>query len=156
MSDRTPLTGEPLALDLVNTRTAADDLLATPDDLLAWWALEADRLPEVPEGITATDLAAVLAVRDAAARALDGVRGGARPREADLRALNAAQRAAPAVRELEWDGSAVAGTWRRAGSPGEWLAAQLAESAAELLTDPAVTKVRQCEADDCVLLFLPA
>ena len=31
-----------------------------------------------------------------------------------------------------------------------------AEAAAGLLADPSVTKIRQCEADDCVLLFLPA
>lgn len=34
-------------------------------------------------------------------------------------------------------------------------AARLAESAADLLTDPAVTTVPECEADDCVMLFLP-
>ncbi|MER5184162.1 CGNR zinc finger domain-containing protein [Streptomyces sp. NPDC002896] len=33
---------------------------------------------------------------------------------------------------------------------------QLAEAAAELLADPAVTKIRECEAEDCVMLFLAA
>ncbi|GAA4304306.1 hypothetical protein GCM10023178_11450 [Actinomadura luteofluorescens] len=46
MSDPTPLTGEPPALDLVNTRPAGADLLSTPDDLRAWLRLEADRSDE--------------------------------------------------------------------------------------------------------------
>ncbi|MEV5588367.1 ABATE domain-containing protein, partial [Nonomuraea pusilla] len=49
MSDVVPLTGEPLALDLVNTRPSVGDLLATADRLRAWLALEADRFPEARE-----------------------------------------------------------------------------------------------------------
>ncbi|MFJ3307652.1 CGNR zinc finger domain-containing protein [Streptomyces sp. NPDC086549] len=156
MSELVPLTGEPLALDLVNTRPTADDLLATPGDLRAWWALQAERLPEeVPQGeATAADLAAVRAVREHTARALDRVRRGDEPLATDLEALNQAQRAAPAINELAWNGSAVAATRRRDGSPGRRLAACLAEAAAELLADPAVTRIRECEAEDCVMLFL--
>jgi predicted RNA-binding Zn ribbon-like protein len=156
MSDPAPLTGEPLALDLVNTRPSTGDQLATPRDLLTWWSLEADRLAEeVPQEVTGAELAAVHAVREHTARALDDVRRGERPTAADLEALNEAQRAAPAISELTWDGSAVAVTRRREGPPGLRLAARLAEAAAELLADPAVAKIRKCEADDCVLLFLP-
>nr|WP_176220355.1 hypothetical protein [Nocardia donostiensis] len=36
-----PLTGEPLALDLVNTDPSLGDLLLTSDDLRAWCALQA-------------------------------------------------------------------------------------------------------------------
>ncbi|WP_409471874.1 CGNR zinc finger domain-containing protein [Streptomyces sp. HC307] len=157
MSEAVPLTGEPLALDLVNTRPTAGDLLATPGDLRSWWGLQADRLPdEAPQEVTAADLAAVHAVREHTARALDHVRRGDEPLAADLEALNQAQRAAPAINELAWNGSAVAATRRRDGSPGRRLAAHLAEAAAELLVDPAVTKIRECEADDCVMLFLAA
>jgi predicted RNA-binding Zn ribbon-like protein len=157
MSQVVPLTGEPLALDLVNTHPTAGDLLASPDDLRAWWTLEADRLPEeVPQEVTAADLGAVRAVREHTARALDHVRRGDEPLAADLEALNQAQRAAPAINELVWNGSAVAAMRRRDGSPGLRLAACLAEAAAELLADPAVTKIRECEADDCTMLFLAA
>ncbi|KAB1147170.1 CGNR zinc finger domain-containing protein [Streptomyces luteolifulvus] len=155
MSDLVPLTGEPLALDLVNTRPTAGDLLASPGDLRSWWVLQADRLPEeVPQQVTAADLAAVRAVREHTARALDRARRGEEPAAADLEALNQAQRAAPAISEVAWNGSAVAATRRRDGSPGRRLAACLAEAAAELLADPAVTKIRECEAEDCVMLFL--
>ncbi|MET9964382.1 ABATE domain-containing protein [Streptomyces sp. NPDC006356] len=156
MSDTVPLTGEPLALDLVNTRPSTGDQLATPRDLLAWWALEADRLSaEVPREVGAEDLAAVLAVREHVARVLAHVRRGERPPAAGLSALNQAQRAAPAISELVWDGSGTAVTRRREGAPGVRLAAELAEAAAGLLADPAVGRIRKCAADDCVLLFLP-
>ncbi len=155
MNDRMPLTGEPLALDLVNTRTAVGDLLVTPEDLLAWWRLEAGRLPQVQDGVTAVDVAAVRAVREHAARALEHVRRGEEPLAVDLEALNQAQRAAPAIRELTWDGTAVVANCRRDASAGRCLAARLAEAAAELLADPAVARIRECEADDCVMLFVP-
>ncbi|WP_328427046.1 CGNR zinc finger domain-containing protein [Streptomyces sp. NBC_00443] len=44
---------------------------------------------------------------------------------------------------------------RREGAPGLRLASCLAEAAAELLADPAVAGIRKCEADDCVMVFLP-
>lgn len=156
MSELVPLTGEPLALDLVNTRPAVGDLLATPGDLRSWWVLEADRLPEaVPHEVTAVDLAAVRAVREHTVRALAEVRRGAEPSVSDLEALGEAQRAAPAIDEPSWNGSVVTVTRRREGSPGRQLAASLAEAAVELLAHPEVTRIRECEADDCVMLFLP-
>lgn len=158
-----PLTGEPLVLDLINTRpqTASGtvDLLSTPACLRAWLDVEADRLTTSVGGaaVTAADVAAVRAVREQAATAVDRARQGKRPPAATLRALEAAQRAAPAYRELGWDGTAVTSTPRRTGSLGVRVAAALAEAAIDLLADTAaVTAVRVCEAQDCVLLFLPA
>lgn len=155
MSDRTPLTGEPLALDLVNTETTAGSFLATPEDLRVWWTLQAHRLTEeVPEKVTAADLSAVHAVRAHTARALRHLMRGDEPLTADVEALNRAQRAAPAISELRWSGQGGAVSRRREGSAGRRLAACLAEAAAELLADLAVGRIRQCEADDCVVLFL--
>ena len=159
MSDLTPLIGEPLALDLVNTRPATGDLLADLDDLRTWLTLQADRIRQARElatELTVADLAAVHAVRDHTARALERVRHGTPPAEADLEAINDAQRAAPAISELAWNGTTTIATCRRTGPPGTRPAAWLAEAAAELLSDPKVTKIRPCEAEDCVLLFLPA
>ncbi|RFU39502.1 hypothetical protein DZF91_22040 [Actinomadura logoneensis] len=155
MSDAVPLTGEPLALDLVNTLAAVGDLLSTPDDLRRWCELQAVRLPEAP-ATDADALAAVRTVREHTARALERVRHGERPDDEDVRALNDAQRAAPAINELVWDGSGLIAERRRSGPSGDRLAAHLAEAAVELLADPAVSRVRQCEAGDCVMLFLPA
>lgn len=160
VSDRIPLTGEPLALDLVNTRPAVGDLLATPADLRGWLGLEAERFGEAAEVACAElddgDLAAVRDVRDHAARTLDRIRHGESPAADDLDALNRAQRVAPAVLELGPGTAGLVATRRRTGTAGERLAAWLAEACAEFLAGPAVGDVRQCAADDCVMLFLPA
>lgn len=162
MVDREPLTGEALPLDLVNTRPAgADgrvDLLATPRQLSNWLALEADHLrEEVRETAPAQgDLVPIHAVRahtEAAVRALiDGIE----PPQSALRGLTEAQRAAPPVRELGWNGTAVTAAFRRTGPLGTRLAALLAEAAAELLSDSGIGRLKECEADDCVMLFLPS
>lgn len=78
------------------------------------------------------------------------------PPAAALRGLEAAQSAAPAIRRLRWDGGGFTGTIHRNGPVSARLAAELAEAAVDLLTDPAVGRVRRCAAEDCVLLFLPA
>ncbi|QES48622.1 hypothetical protein DEJ50_13105 [Streptomyces venezuelae] len=152
-----PLTGEPLALDLVNTRPAATgDLIADPAGLTAWLGAQEGRLTPVA-AVGAAEVAAVHAVREAAEAALRPAAAGGRPPAAALRALNAAMAAAPAHPELEWTGAGgLTAARHRQASPAARLAAELAEAVAELLTDPRITSVRACEAEDCVLLFLPA
>ncbi|MFI8101888.1 CGNR zinc finger domain-containing protein [Streptomyces sp. NPDC086023] len=153
-----PLTGEPLALDLVNTRVldGTVDLIATPEALTAWLGTQSGRLGERPDAGPA-ELAAVHAVRDTAARLIGAARAGTPAPPEDLAALNATLAAAPAHRHLgrDADGRCTGGT-RRSGTPAQRLAAELAEAVAELLLDPRFEKVRQCEGHDCVLLFLPA
>ncbi|PRX49351.1 putative RNA-binding Zn ribbon-like protein [Prauserella shujinwangii] len=153
-----PLTGEPLALDLVNTRPLTPDgpidLLADVAGLRQWLALEAERLPGMRAG--AAELAAAREVREHAAAALAAARHGRRPPATALRGLNGALRTAPAHGELEWNGGTVTVTARRTGPRADRLRALLAEAVADLLTDPAVTTVRECAAGDCAMLFLPA
>lgn len=162
MDASAPPTGEPLPLDLVNTRplsgTGRADLLGTPDRLADWLARQRGRLGAEADGPAPTeaDLAPVHAVRDHTEAALRALLDGRRPPESALRSLADAQRAAPAVRVPVWDGTAVTAPPRRTGPLGTRLAALLAEAAAALLADPAVARVKECEADDCVLLFLPA
>ncbi|HSA48588.1 MAG TPA: ABATE domain-containing protein [Yinghuangia sp.] len=160
MSDLIPLTGEPLALDLVNTHPTAGDLLATPADLRAWLRLEAERFDEAREPAAGDlgpgDLAAVHDVRAHISRALGRLLRGDQPAADDVEALNQAQRAAPAILELVRNGGAVTATRHRTGTPGARLAAWLAEAGAEFLAGPSVAEVRQCAADDCVMLFLPS
>ncbi|MEV7613996.1 CGNR zinc finger domain-containing protein [Streptomyces sp. NPDC089799] len=151
-----PLIGEPLALDLLNTRpAAAGDLIAGPAGLAAWLHGQGGRLTPVAE-VGAAELAAVHAVREAADGALSAAVRGERPPARALEALNAAMAAAPAHRELVREEGGLRSERVRAGAPAERLAAELAEAVADLLTDPRVTSVRACEAEDCVLLFLPA
>ncbi|MFG2087386.1 MULTISPECIES: CGNR zinc finger domain-containing protein [unclassified Spirillospora] len=157
MNQLVPLTGEPPALDLVNTRPAGADLISTPDGLAAWLALQGDRVPQPEPGtLTVDDLAPVHAVRDHAAAAIDHARKGERPPTASLEGLADAQRRAPAIKRPAWDGTAVTATADRTGPYGVCLAAHLAEAAVALLTDPAIGRIRSCEAADCTMLFLPA
>lgn len=165
MDERGPLTGEPLPLDLVNTRPAGPDghrtdLIDTPENLAAWLALEADRLPAEARGPalapTSADLAALHGVRADTEAVVRALMEGATPPRAALNGLNAAQRGAPPVRELRWDGDALTAAACRTGPAGAVLAAVFAEAAADLLTGPKATGIRRCEARDCVMLFLPA
>lgn len=151
-----PLTGEPLALDLLNTDTALGDVVADPAGLAAWLAAQEGRLAPVGE-VGRAEVAAVRGVREAARAAIDAVRGGERPPARALGVLNGALAAAPVHRELGWNEAAgTTATARRAGTPAERLAAELAEAVADLLTDSRVGSVRVCEGEGCVLLFLPA
>lgn len=147
-----PLVGELLALDLIN----AGDRLGGAEGLAAWLAEEGGRLEPVVVGEAEVD--AVRVVREAAAPLLEAARLGERPPPEALRALNGVLAAAPAHREVAWtaEGGLTAAPRRAAADPARRLAAELAEAVAELLTDPRVTEVRQCEGEGCVLLFLPA
>ncbi|QIS12259.1 CGNR zinc finger domain-containing protein [Nocardia arthritidis] len=155
MIDAEPLIGEPLALDLVNTRSAVGDLLETPAQLAHWLRLQTERIPGATGRPTRDDLAMVRAVREHTTTALEALLHARRPPAAALRALDEARSAAPATPHLEWNGRSVVSVVRRNGSPGARLAAVLADAAADLLTDPRITELRRCAADDCVLLFLP-
>ncbi|MFE2477163.1 ABATE domain-containing protein [Streptomyces sp. NPDC059389] len=152
-----PLTGEPLALDLLNTRpTGAGDLIAGPEGLSAWLAAQEGRLG--PAGKAGPEeVAAVHAVREAAGAALAAARRGERPPAGALRTLNEASAGAPTHRELTWTPeTGLTAAAHRTGTPARRLAAELADAVAGLLTDPRVRDVRECEGADCVLLFLPA
>ena len=158
--DEFPVVGEPLALDLINTRVRTaegeTDLLATPAALRAWLGIQAERLPQPDAPISAAELALVHAIREDIATAIRHAQQARHPPARALRALTDAQRVAPAYRELAWDGAVVASATRRDGDYGARLVAELAEAAAELLTSPAIAAVRQCDGPGCVLLFLPA
>jgi predicted RNA-binding Zn ribbon-like protein len=151
------LTGEPLALDLVNTVAGPPgnevDLLGTPAALRAWLTAQQARLGSADGEI---DLEAVHALRAHIAAAIHAACAGQPPPPTALRAITAALRNAPAHQELGWDGETVTTTPRRTGNPTTILLAQLAAAAAELLASPAIRQVRRCEGRNCRMLFLPA
>ncbi|KRB72474.1 hypothetical protein ASE03_23485 [Kitasatospora sp. Root187] len=151
------LTGEPLALDLLNTRPADGDLLAEVTGLRAWLRLQAGRgLVDDPAEAGAAELAAARGVRALAAEAVGRARAGEPVPAAVLAGLNAALGAAPVVGELVLDGAELTYRQRRAGRTADRLAAELAAAVAELIADPVeLAALRECAAEDCVLLFRP-
>jgi hypothetical protein len=97
------LTGEPLALDLINTRpqTAGErvDLLSTSAGPHAWLVIQANALPSrlgtrYRRKPTTPSSTTYVSTRQPA---VDRARQGQRPPAVSLRALEAAQRAAPAL-----------------------------------------------------------
>lgn len=155
--------GEPLALDLVNTRARLPkqefDFLSDLASLRHWLDCERERLATLPPSLLTSpaeaDLAAVRELRDHTAAAIARRRWGEAPAAKDLRALNEAMSAAPERRELVRGTEGLELRQTRQGPRGTRIAAVLAQSVAELLTDERVETVRNCEADFCVLLFLP-
>ncbi|TWH20892.1 putative RNA-binding Zn ribbon-like protein [Prauserella rugosa] len=161
MAELGPLVGEPLALDLVNTRARLPgqdlDFLSDLAGLRRWLDCERDRLPTLPPSLidapTKKDLAAVRELRDHASALIARAREGRRPAGADLAALNEAMRAAPVRHELSADRTLRS---VRDGGPGTRIVAELAEAVAGMVADPAVTRIRNCAADFCILIFLPS
>ncbi|MGW1681322.1 CGNR zinc finger domain-containing protein [Saccharopolyspora sp. NPDC002376] len=162
MKTRLPLIGEPLAVDLVNTRTITPDgpvdFMGTPAELWEWLTRQADRMTTPTQSertsLSEADLTAVHEVREHTTRALSQIRLGKRPPADTLRGLNDAQRAAPGIRKLSWRSGSLVGTVERPGNLGVRVAAGLAEAAAELLTDPIIEALRECEEQNCVMLFI--
>ncbi|MFI6505989.1 CGNR zinc finger domain-containing protein [Streptosporangium sp. NPDC050855] len=143
------LVGEPLALDLLNTRWRDGDLLEEDASFRDWLAAQQGRLTP-PEA--EVDLDAVRRLRQAVQECVEHVRAGGPPPAPALRVLNEALRHAPAHRELDWPDVLV----RRGGDPTARLLAELAESAVDLLAGPDIGRVRGCAGPGCRLLFLPA
>ncbi|NUP61350.1 MAG: hypothetical protein HOW71_04135 [Nonomuraea sp.] len=205
------LTGEPLALDLINTRGHDFDALDTPEGFREWLNHQTDRLdgvrptpgdplapplaPDDPvalrlapgevgavrlvpgdsEGVglasggrgavrlasdgpvlAVGDLEAVRALRGAVEAAVDAVRRADPPPPEAVEAINAAMRAAPSYGYVDVAGSVVTKGARRHGDALARLLAQLAEAAADLLADPAASRIRTCEGPRCRMIFLPA
>ncbi|WP_375000818.1 CGNR zinc finger domain-containing protein [Aeromicrobium sp. CTD01-1L150] len=160
MSDFVPLTGEPLALDFINTKLLLPsvgwvDGLSSLAGLRLWVGQEQERLDTQDAKLKESDLAAVRDLRDDVTSAVERARHGRNPTQASVRRINVALRTAPPVRQLAWSQTALTEEPARPSHAGSRLITQLAESAADLLTDPKVTSIRECAMEDCVFLFWP-
>jgi predicted RNA-binding Zn ribbon-like protein len=160
------LTGEPLAVDLVNTvvGTAHGDLdlfdgtdgTEATEALAEWLAIEQDRLTaQDPDAFARIDVAAIRGLRATVSEALADVRAGRRPARSAMATLIDAQRAAPGYVDLHWDGATATPVRRRDGSPTAVLLADLATATVDFLGDPGVTILRDCDGPNCRMVFLP-
>ncbi|MGY1453766.1 CGNR zinc finger domain-containing protein [Streptomyces sp. SS8] len=143
--DPRPLLGEPLSLDLLNTRWVDNgtrhDLLEDPGGLGVW--LAGHGLLE-RTGATPAALAATLAAREAL-QAVVTDPGDARAREA----LNAVLARGRVLRSLGPEGPAE----RAETDDPAWLAAWLAADDYLRLVGTAPDRIRACANDECVLHF---
>jgi predicted RNA-binding Zn ribbon-like protein len=153
-----PLLGEPLSLDLVNTRVRKDgvqvDLLDTPSALTAWLAAEAGRQPWTGAAATAMDLRAVRTMRDAIVELLAAMRAGVTPRRGALRTVNAALSNSAATMRLVWTPAGPRVKAQAVTLGRDALLHALAVDAAGLLTSPQAKLIRKCAHSECVLQFL--
>lgn len=152
-----PLIGEPIALDLVNTRVRQAgtdvDLLHAPSALGAWLSVEAGRLPWSGTA-SAADLDAVRALRGAIAALLAARRTSATPPPRALQIVNGALAGPGGTSRLAWtaDGPreiALSARARRAG-----LLRALAMDAVRIVAGPDAELLRTCAHPECVLQFV--
>jgi predicted RNA-binding Zn ribbon-like protein len=154
------LTGEPLALDLLNTRAKTTDgevdALDSRELFDRWLAAERPRMTSAYEGMGDSSRARVRAFREHVRAAVEVARRSAAPDDAAIEAINDAARAAPVCTILVPSETGVVAVKHRGGGELDRLLAELAESAVELIASPDVRKVRECEGPQCRMLFLPA
>jgi predicted RNA-binding Zn ribbon-like protein len=145
-----------VALDLVDTKLLAVDppvdLIATPEQLAAWWELQQVRLPEgpVPDGT------AVRRLRTAVRDVLDSHLEGRQVLPTSLEDLNTAAAGAPQSLRLTAtdDGLRVEKRWHSEYGGNAGLA-MIARETIELLTDESrLSTLRRCANPNCSMLFL--
>lgn len=151
------LLGEPIALDLVNTRIRRDgedvDTLATCAALTAW--LRAERARVAWAGaVTGADLVAVRGLRDAIDSLLRARRAGTQPAQSAIARINRALASNATASRLRWTASGPALAPPPACARRHALLHALASSAVELLTRAPTDRVRECAHPDCRLQFL--
>lgn len=151
------LLGEPLALDLINTRAHRDgaevDLLARRRDLAAWLRAERGRVAWMGAA-GAADLAALRALRGAIGALARARQRNAIPPAAAVRALNRALAIPPPRPRLAWTHAGPRRTPVAPGAQRDVLLRQLALDALQLLTGPDANRLRQCAHPDCILMFV--
>lgn len=158
---RFPLLGEPLALDFANTRLLRRrrvvELLPDPEALAEWVAAHQDQVPAALRRPDPASWAAVIRLRGSIKSCIQARRAGCPLSERAVGMLNRAAAAAPVYDELRQapDGL-LSRVSLRSGRAAQQLAAILAESTISLLCDSRSLAIRECDGDDCDLLFLPA
>lgn len=151
------LLGEPLALDLVNTRVRRNganvDLLDTPSALSAWLRAERERVAWMGAADGA-DLEAVLTLRDAIDRLLRARRARTQPPRISLNRVNQALSSKVARGRLCWSATGPFLKPPSARARRDALLGMLAADALTLLAGPEAGRVRECAHADCILQFV--
>jgi predicted RNA-binding Zn ribbon-like protein len=156
-----PVLGEPLPLELANTRFAhrghEHEGLREPTDLTVWLRRVRERLPVPPldgdlDAIGPEELAAARELRDALRTLFTAVAAGAALDADAAEVVNRAVRAAPCWRELAPEPE-PASVVRTAAPPVPAALATIADEAVRLLTGPDAAELRACAAPGCMLFY---
>ena len=149
------LVGDNLALDFINTEYGLGPLhreVLSSNDSVVDWLRTVGALPAEP-AVAPRGLVKLARELRACARAL--VAAGRAGKSADPALVNHLLERGQRPVELQWDKSAKAFRVVRCigtlDAPG--LLAPIAEALTRLLTDADISLVRQCEGDNCTLLF---
>lgn len=156
-SHQFPLVGEPVALDLVNTRVhragTPVDLLEDREALGQWLSVQAGRLPPLAAPSRA-DLHAVRLLRDAAEALITATMTGQTPDRHALDVVNVALAAPMRGVALEWTPRGPTMRVAPAGSERGRLLRALAVGLVDLITGPDAGRLRVCAHADCILRFV--
>ena len=161
--------GGNLALDLANTasrrsRPDPQDKLHGYEDVVVWGertglfdkkraeALrrEAGRRPKVAAAV----LARTVELRETIYRIFSALGAGAKPRDQDVRALDAYLKEGAAHRSLHRGAHGWAWTWEGGDEPLAQHLWPAAWAAAALLTEGDLARVKECDNDVCTWLFV--
>lgn len=148
--------GDNLALDFINTcyGTGAEAREVFTDDAhVLEWLMAVGVVPPSVDTASEGLMTQALALRDCARAAVEAAREG-KPAEVSL--INDVLAQGRPVQSLVWDDQAAAFEieQHRPCQDAAGLLAPITESLVELLTSDRFIHVKQCEAHDCVLLFL--
>ncbi len=145
-----------LALDFINTEYGVGDQrqdALTSGHCVEHWLAQAGVLPEpsshpLPEGLLPDALALRNCSRAVVMAAMQGV-------EADVAVVNQVLEAGRPVSTLVWEATAKAFriSAQSSGNSSASLLWPVAEALVNLVTSDTFAFVRQCEAQDCILLF---
>lgn len=149
--------GEPVSLDLLNTRHNQDghpvDLIATAAQAQRWLRREAGRLPWHGR-VTPSDLRALHALRDTLGPLFAALRLGSEPAAASIAAFNRILSEPTDTPQLGWDVKGPQPQADTAIAPINLLLHAIARDALQLLTGPDAARVRECAQPGCRLQFV--
>lgn len=162
------LVGGALCFDFTNTASGrvigpVRERLGRYADLLTWGrrvgllsetqaaelAAEAERRPDAAAAV----LTRARAVREVIYRVFSAVASGLTPPQTDTDELNVLIGEAGAHMRLEAGPTGWTRTWARGEEPLSWLLWPIVDSAAEMLIQGEVARIKECQSNDCTWLF---
>jgi predicted RNA-binding Zn ribbon-like protein len=147
--------GEPLPLELANTVVGrrpdtTEDLLADPDDVLAWMDAEGLTTPDNPR----LALEELVSLRDAVRATAEALIDGRRPSATALHRLNEVAARPPTTPILRYRKGRMDVLEYEREAPLDVALARIAREAVRLFGGPLASRLKKCEGPGCPMLFL--